>query len=66
MCIRVVVPFMYRRAILCTYQMLLISTILIFSPPPPPKMALVMDLPPSKPLRVPHHVNNRYINSYFV
>ncbi len=30
----------------------------------PPEMALVMDIPPSKPLYVPNHINNRYINSY--
>jgi hypothetical protein len=29
----------------------------------PKKMALVMDMPPSKPLRTAPYINNRYINS---
>ncbi len=33
--------------------------------PPPPKMALVMDFPPQNHY-VPHHINNRYINSYII
>jgi hypothetical protein len=69
--------FRYRRAVLCTFQILsdfyyiryasLVAIsgpkkVSIFRAPHPLKMALFMDLPPQNHY-VLHHINNRYINS---